>query len=58
VLVSHNMPQVLQIADRIEVMRLGRRTARFRAGEVTTDDLVAAMTGALSTESEENHIGQ
>jgi simple sugar transport system ATP-binding protein len=40
-------------------MRLGRRTARFRAGEVTTDDLVAAMTGALSTEPAENdHIGQ
>jgi simple sugar transport system ATP-binding protein len=58
VLVSHNMPQVLQIADRIEVMRLGRRTARFRAGEVTTDDLVAAMTGALSTESAEKHLGQ
>jgi len=52
VLVSHNMPQVLQIADRVEVMRLGRRTARFRAGEATTDDLVAAMTGALVTEPE------
>ncbi|WP_246017339.1 ATP-binding cassette domain-containing protein [Micromonospora pisi] len=48
VLVSHNMPQVLDIADRIEVLRLGRRAARFRADEVTTDDLVAAMTGALT----------
>jgi simple sugar transport system ATP-binding protein len=53
VLVSHNMPQVLAVADRIEVLRLGRRTARFRAGEATTDDLVAAMTGALTTEPEE-----
>jgi simple sugar transport system ATP-binding protein len=50
VLVSHNMPQVLEIADRVEVMRLGRRTARFNATEATTDDLVAAMTGALTTE--------
>ncbi|MCU4186715.1 ATP-binding cassette domain-containing protein [Acidiferrimicrobium sp. IK] len=46
VLISHNMPQVLEIADRIEVLRLGRRVARFRADEVGVDDLVAAMTGA------------
>ncbi|MEO3930477.1 ATP-binding cassette domain-containing protein [Micromonosporaceae bacterium B7E4] len=53
VLVSHNMPQVLEIADRIEVLRLGRRTARFRADEVSTDDLVAAMTGARAAAPEE-----
>ncbi|MGH3321101.1 MAG: ATP-binding cassette domain-containing protein [Streptosporangiaceae bacterium] len=52
VLVSHNMPQVLEVADRVEVMRLGQRVARFRASEVTTDDLVAAMTGALTTEED------
>jgi simple sugar transport system ATP-binding protein len=56
VLVSHNMPQVLEIADRVEVMRLGRRTARFRAADVTTDDLVAAMTGALVTEPEDAEL--
>ena len=56
VLVSHNMPQVLEIADRVEVMRLGRRTARFRAAEATTDDLVAAMTGALVTEPEDTDL--
>ena len=33
VFVSHNLPQVLEIADRIEVMRLGARVARFRRGE-------------------------
>ena len=34
VLISHNMPEVLAVADRIEVLRLGRRVARFqrRAG--------------------------
>jgi simple sugar transport system ATP-binding protein len=52
VLVSHNMPQVLEVADRVEVLRLGRRVARFRASEVTSDDLVAAMTGALTPEDE------
>ncbi|MEU1361174.1 ATP-binding cassette domain-containing protein [Micromonospora zamorensis] len=53
VLVSHNMPQVLEIADRVEVLRLGRRAARLRADEVTTDDLVAAMTGSTSVERDE-----
>ncbi len=50
VLISHNMPEVLQVADRVEVIRLGRRVARFAAREATVDDLVAAMTGALTQE--------
>ena len=44
VLVSHNMPQVLSIADRIEVMRLGRRVAQFDRAGTTVDQLVLAMT--------------
>jgi simple sugar transport system ATP-binding protein len=44
VLISHNMPQVLAVADRIEVLRLGRRVARFTAQEANVDLLVAAMT--------------
>ncbi len=52
VLISHNMPEVLSVADRIEVMRLGRRVARFRAETATSDELVAAMTGALTQEDE------
>ena len=44
VLVSHNMPQVLGIADRIEVMRLGRRVAQFDGAGTTVDQLVTAMT--------------
>jgi simple sugar transport system ATP-binding protein len=46
VLISHNLPQVFQVADRIQVLRLGRRVATFRAGEVTMDGVVRAMTGA------------
>ncbi len=53
VFISHNMPQVLEVADRIEVLRLGRRVARFRRGVVTMEDVVAAMTGALQHEEEE-----
>jgi ABC-type sugar transport system ATPase subunit len=47
VLVSHNMPEVLAVADRIEVLRMGRRVARFTAAQATVDELVGAMTGAL-----------
>jgi simple sugar transport system ATP-binding protein len=48
VLISHSMPDVLAVADRVEVLRLGRRVARFRAAEATLEDLVGAMTGALA----------
>ncbi|HET9142872.1 ATP-binding cassette domain-containing protein [Actinophytocola sp.] len=50
VLISHNMPEVLAVSDRVEVLRLGRRVARFTAAEVTLEDLVGAMTGALTQE--------
>jgi simple sugar transport system ATP-binding protein len=47
VLVSHNMPEVLAVADRIEVLRMGRRVATFSASQTGVDELVGAMTGAL-----------
>jgi simple sugar transport system ATP-binding protein len=47
VLISHNMPEVLQAADRVEVLRLGRRVAQFKASETNVEELVGAMTGAL-----------
>jgi simple sugar transport system ATP-binding protein len=53
VLISHNMPDVLAVSDRIEVLRLGRRVARFESGHVRSDDLVAAMTGATGPQEEE-----
>lgn len=46
ILVSHNMADVQAVADRIVVMRLGRNAAEFRAEEATTEELVAAITGA------------
>lgn len=49
VFVSHNMPQVLQVADRIEVLRLGRRVARMDTAGTTVEQLVAAMTGAIES---------
>jgi simple sugar transport system ATP-binding protein len=50
VLISHNMPEVLAVSDRIEVLRLGRRVARFTAAQASVEDLVGAMTGAIAAE--------
>jgi simple sugar transport system ATP-binding protein len=47
VLISHSMPDVLAVADRIDVLRLGRKVAQFSGKEATTEDLVAAMTGSF-----------
>jgi simple sugar transport system ATP-binding protein len=47
VLISHNMPEVLAVADRVEVMRMGRRVAVYTAASSSVEELVGAMTGAL-----------
>jgi D-xylose transport system ATP-binding protein len=46
ILVSHNMADVQAVADRIVVLRLGRNAAEFAIADATTEDLVAAITGA------------
>jgi len=51
VLISHNMPEVLEVADRIEVLRLGQRVARLRTADTTMEQVVGAMTGALTQEA-------
>jgi len=47
VLVSHNMQDVKAVSDRVEVLRLGRRVARFTTASASIEELVGAMTGAL-----------
>ena len=46
VLISHSMPDVMAVSDRVEVMRLGRRVAQLKTKEIKAEDIVAAMTGA------------
>ena len=46
VLISHNMPHVFEIADRIHIHRLGRRVAVVRPKDFSMSDVVAFMTGA------------
>jgi simple sugar transport system ATP-binding protein len=48
VLISHNLPHVFHVSNRIQVLRLGKRVATLRTDEATMDDVVGAMTGALS----------
>ena len=50
ILISHNLREVLEVADRIEVMRLGARVARFNPGEADVEKLIGSMTGAYVTE--------
>jgi simple sugar transport system ATP-binding protein len=50
VLISHNLPEVLQVSDRIEVMRLGARVARFRRGEADIDRLIGSISGSYANE--------
>ncbi len=47
VLISHSMPEVLEVADRVQVLRLGTRVTTFDAAGTTVDQLVGAMTGSL-----------
>jgi simple sugar transport system ATP-binding protein len=53
VLISHNLPEVFEVADRIEVLRLGARVARLKPQDVTMEDVVSAMTGALTFHEED-----
>lgn len=47
VLISHNMPHVFEIADRVHIHRLGKRIAQLRPSDMTMSDAVAIMTGAI-----------
>ena len=48
ILVSHNMPHVFELADRIHVQRLGRRVAVLSPATHSMTDAVAIMTGAAT----------
>jgi len=50
VIISHNLADVFEVADRIEVLRLGRRVAVFAARQTSSDEVVSAITGAKAGE--------
>lgn len=47
ILISHNMPQVFEVADRIHIQRLGKRAATITPTSHSMTDAVAIMTGAM-----------
>jgi fructose transport system ATP-binding protein len=53
VLISHNMPHVFEVADRIHIHRLGRRIAVIDPAKHSMSDAVAIMTGAMKPPAEE-----
>jgi fructose transport system ATP-binding protein len=52
VLISHNMPHVFEVADRIHIHRLGRRLCVIDPKKYTMSDAVAFMTGAKAPPKE------
>ncbi|MGB5864398.1 MAG: ATP-binding cassette domain-containing protein [Sulfitobacter sp.] len=46
ILISHNMPHVFEVADRIHIHRLGKRLCVINPKDYTMSDAVAFMTGA------------
>ena len=52
VLISHNMPHVFEVADRIHIHRLSRRHAVIRPQDFSMSDAVAIMTGAMEPPEE------
>jgi fructose transport system ATP-binding protein len=46
ILISHNMPHVFEVADRIHIQRLGKRAAVVNPKAISMSDTVAIMTGA------------
>jgi D-xylose transport system ATP-binding protein len=50
VMISHNLEDVFQVADRIIVLRLGERVATFEREKTTPDQVVGAITGADTAE--------
>jgi fructose transport system ATP-binding protein len=58
VLISHDMPHVFEVADRIHIHRIGRRAAVVRPSERSMSEVVALMTGALEPTEEERTGGR
>ena len=45
-LISHNLPDIFAVADRVVVLRLGHNAGEFKVDETDDQEVVAAITGA------------
>ena len=50
ILISHNMPHVFAVADRVHIQRLGRCVGVISPATTTPEEAVAIMTGAKQLE--------
>ena len=51
ILISHNIVDIFEVADRVIVLRLGRRVASFTTKETTPEEVVGAITGGRTAPS-------
>ncbi len=58
ILISHNMPHVFDVSDRIHIHRLGRRVAVVTPASHSMADAVAIMTGALESNQTEEEMSR
>jgi len=56
IIISHNMPQVFEVANRIQIQRLGKRAAVVTPKTHDMKDVVAVMTGALKLEQKDQTL--
>jgi ABC-type sugar transport system ATPase subunit len=56
IVVSHNMQQLMEIADRITVMRLGRTIATRTVKDTKVSEIVGLITGAIGADPEEERL--
>jgi D-xylose transport system ATP-binding protein len=50
--ITHNLADAFEVADRVFVLRLGKQAGDFKVGEVSQDEIVAAITGSDQKRSE------
>ena len=56
--ISHNLADVFEVADRIFVLRLGKRAGSFRTDDTTEEHVVSAITGASAAEDAADQEGE
>ena len=56
VVISHNLVDVFAVADRLIVLRLGRRVASYEAATTTAEEVVAAITGAQAEDVHSTYV--
>ncbi len=54
VVISHNLADVFEVADRIFVLRLGQKAGDYAVGEASTEQIVGAITGATEKPTDES----